>query len=63
MITAVDTSVLLDVFLADGRYGEQSPATGHALHRRILGPRTLLDNRSRDGGENGDSRKVERTDP
>ena len=24
MITAVDTSVLLDVFLADGRYGEQS---------------------------------------
>ena len=26
MITAVDTSVLLDVFLADGRYGEQSKA-------------------------------------
>ena len=24
MITAVDTSVLLDVFLADGRYGEHS---------------------------------------
>ena len=24
MITAVDTSVLLDVFLADDRYGEQS---------------------------------------
>ncbi|MDD9981114.1 MAG: type II toxin-antitoxin system VapC family toxin [Gammaproteobacteria bacterium] len=26
MITAVDTSVLLDVFLADGRYGERSKA-------------------------------------
>ena len=32
MITAVDTSVLLDVFLADGRYGEQSKAQLRAAY-------------------------------